>query len=274
MQKERSSVFVRSDTVLPPGIAGPAKGEVLLLFRWTSAHRSTQASVPGRQHATVTWWGQSYPSTIVSLKDVTDMGVMYVVACGPKAFSRYLQDMKSLNIKFAVQHGKAECVAQEDVNICKLSSGTPVQSRTAVTAPDGRLLGTAAVTISISYTPLVSSFEMNEHLASVDHSMPLFPRSNRITTPLRQLNLQAGHSTPAVAAPHASLADPLFQHESAHSTTPQSAALSAADQPELSLALAIEYLVQLIDRCSVHLCPLYTCKHFLRSLFALPELYQ
>jgi len=258
MQKDRNSVFVRSDTLLPPGITGPAKGEILLLFRWTSAHRSTQASAPGRQHATVTWWGQSYPSTIVSLQDVTEVGIIYSVACGPKAFSRYLQDMQRLNIKVAVQHGKAECVAQEAVNICKLSYGTPVQSRTAVTAPDGRLLGTAAVTISMSYTPLVSSFEMNEHLASVDHSMPLFPRSNRFTTPLRQLNLQASNSTLPVAASLASLADPLFQHQSAHSTTPQSAALSAADQPELSLALAFDHLVQLIDRCSAHLCHLHT----------------
>ncbi len=258
MQKDRTSVLLRSSTVLPPGIAGPAKGEVLLLFRWTSAHHSTQASASSRQHATVSWWGQSCPSTIVSLKNATDMGVIYVVACGPKAFSRYLHDMQSLNIRFAVQHGKAECVAQEDVDICKLSCGTPVQSRTAVTAPDGRLLGTAAVTISMSYTPLVSSFEMHEHLASVDHSMPLFPRSNRITTPLRQLNFQASDSTPLVPAPLASLADPLFQHQSAHSTTPHSAALSAADQPELSLALAFVHLVQLIDRCTLHLCHFYT----------------
>lgn len=258
MQKDRKSVFVRSDTLLPPGIAGPAKGEVLLLFRWTSAYCSTQASVPGRKHATVTWWGQSCPSTIVSLKDVTDVGIVYSVACGPKAFSRYLQDMQSLNIKLTVQHGKTDCVAQDAVNICKLSYSTPVQSRTAVTAPDGRLLGTAAVTISMSYNPLVSSFEMNEHLASVDHSMPLFPRSNRITTPLRQLNLQAGNSTPPVTASLASLADPLFQHQSAPSTIAQSVALSAADQPELSLALAFDNLVQLIDRYSVHLCHLYT----------------
>ena len=258
MQKDRTSVFVRSTTVLPPGIAGPAKGEVLLSFRWTSAHRNTQASASGRQHATVTWWGQSYPSTIVSLKDVADIGVIYVVACGPKAFSRYLQDMQSLNIKYAVQHGKAEFVAQEAVNICKLSHGTPVQSRTAVTAPNGRLLGTAAVTISISYTPLVSSFEMNEHLASVDHGMPLFPRSNRITTPLRQLNLQASNNTPPVATPLRSLADPLCQHQSAHIAAPQSAALCAADQPELSLALAFDHLVQLIDRCCAHLCHSYT----------------
>ncbi len=193
----------------------------------------------------------------MSLKDVTDVGVVYSVACGPKAFSRYLQDMQSLNIKFTVQHGKTDCVAQEAVNICKLSYGTPVQSRTAVTSPDGRLLGTAAVTISMSYTPLVSSFEMNEHLASVDHSMPLFPRSNRITTPLRQLNLQAGNNTPPVAASLASLADPLFQHQSAHSTSPQSAALSAADQPELSLALAFDHLVQLIDRWCTHLRHIY-----------------
>jgi len=128
MQKDRTSLFLRSNTVLPPGIAGPAKGEVLLLFRWTSAHRIVHASASGRQHATVTWWGQSCPSTIVSLKDVTDTGVNYVVTCGPKAFSRYLQDMQSLNIKFTVQHGKAECVAQEDVDICKLSCGTPVES--------------------------------------------------------------------------------------------------------------------------------------------------
>lgn len=258
MQKDRTSVFLRSNTVLPPGIAGPAKGEVLLLFRWTSAHRIIHASASGRQHATVTWWGQSCPSTIVSLKDVTDTGVIYVVACGPKAFSRYLQDMQSLNIKFTVQHGKAECVAQEDVDICKLSCGTPVESRTAVTSPDGRLLGTAAVTISMSYTPLVSSFEMNEHLASVDHSMPLFPRSNRITTPLRQLNLQASNSTPHVATPLVSSADLLFQHQSAPSSTPHSATLSTADQPELSLAFAFDHLVQLIDRCCVHTCHLCT----------------
>ena len=258
MHKGRSSTFARADTPLPPGFRGPAKGEVLLVFRWTSAPHKAGLLTPSRQQATVTWWGQSSASALVALDDLTDTSVIYSVTCGPKAFSRYLQDMHSLKLEVALQYGKVKHTAQQDVDICKLSISTPVKSKSAVTASDGRLLGTAAVTISMSYTPLVSSFEMNEHLASIDQSMPLFPRTNRIITPLRQLKLQAGNSTPSVASSLDYKACPVFQHQLLHNTTALPAH-DTIDQTEQSLSFVFEQLLQAIDRYQHHLPQLQCC---------------
>ena len=192
-QTERNSAscaVIQADTLLPPGIYGPAKGEVLLRVRWTSAPQK-DTSTQGLQQAVVTWWGQRLPSKALKLDSTSERGLVYGITCGPKAFSRYLKDMQQVKVHIVIHSGKMQANAVASIGVCKLDVKAPVTSKTTVTASDGRLLGTAVVHISMSYSPLVSSFEMNEHLASVDRSMPLFPSNQRVLTPLRQLNLQS-----------------------------------------------------------------------------------
>ena len=249
MHTDRRSTFLQADTLLPPDIQGPAKGELLLLFRWTSAPEREALASSSRPHAVVTWWGQRNPSANVSLEEHADTGLVYTVTCGPKAFGRYLKDMQRLKLKFVVQHNRSESTVQGDVDVCKLDFSTPMTSRTAVAAPDGRLLGTAVVHISMSYSPLVSSFEKNEHLASIDHNMPLFPTSQRIVTPLRQLNLQSSSNATSAVSAVECVAIPISKHQ-LPSSNAQSPAYEGADQTDKLLVVGFSQLLRSLNRCA------------------------
>ena len=187
----RCILLLRADTSLPPGIPGTPKGEILLQFRWTDAPRKNPCSLLGSQQAAVTWWGQRSPSKVIDLQAAADTGLVYSITCGPKAFSRYLKDMQQLKIEYVVHANSIKASIMTDTDVSKLDLSKSTTCRTPIAAADGRLLGTAVVSISISYSHLVSSFELNEHLASVDCNMPLFPTQQRVLTPLRQLNLQS-----------------------------------------------------------------------------------
>lgn len=248
MERRHHAGFARSSQLLPPGIIAPAKGEVLVLLRWTTAPQKTATSASDYQHAIVSWWGQKSPSSTMSLDADTDTGLLYTVTCGPKAFSRYLRDMQSLRITYTVHHDKAITSVEANIDICKLNFTTPVTARTAISAADGRLLGTAAVSISMSYTPLVSSFEMNEHLASVDHSMPLYPSLNRINTPLRQLNLQSNSTVELGLPATTSATSPLYKHRLSPSSNFQAAVKMSADQSGQVPTLPFTQLEQALNR--------------------------
>ena len=248
MSKPRHAEFTRSSQLLPPGITGPAKGEVLVLLRWSSAPHKRPVLSSDFQHASVTWWGQRPPPQVLPLEDDTDTGLIYTVTCGPKAFSRYLKDMQNLKLTYTVQHDKAVTSVETDVNVCKLDFATPVTSRTAISAASGRLLGTAAVSISMSYTPLVSSFEMNEHLASVDYSMPLYPIINRIDTPQRQLTLQSNSKAAPVKLVMDHDASPPYRHHLSPGLTSQALVKRSADQSAHVTQLPFAQLLQALDR--------------------------
>lgn len=246
--RRRHAGFTKSSQLLPPGVTGPAKGEVLVLLRWSNAPHKHSTAASDFQHAIVLWWGQRSSPQVLPLKDDTDAGLIYTVTCGPKAFSRYLRDMQNLRVTYTVQRDKTITSAEADVNVCKLDFTTPVTSRTAVSAADGRLLGTGAVSISMSYTPLVSSFEMNEHLASIDHSMPLYPIINRIDTPNRQLNLQSNSKTEPVAPGSERDVSPLYNHHLPHSLSSQAPVKNSADDSAPVLRLPFAPLLQTLDR--------------------------
>ena len=249
MARRHHASFQRSSQLLPPGFLAPAKGEVLVLLRWTSAPQKTATSASDYRHAVISWWGQTSPSSVLPLEDDTDTGLIYTVTCGPKAFSRYLKDMQNLKLMYTVKHDNTIKSVEAKVNICKLDFTTPLTARTAISAADGRLLGTAAVSVSMSYTPLVSSFEMNEHLAFVDHGMPLYPSVDRINTPLRQLNPQTNSTAemvaPAVKPPDVS---PLCKQCLSPSSNFQAAAKQPADQSGQMPSLPFTQMLQALER--------------------------
>ena len=248
MERRHHAGFARSPQLLPPGIKAPAKGEVLVLIRWTSAPQKSTTPAFDYQHAVVSWWGQKSPSSMLPLEHDTETGLIYTVTCGPKAFSRYLKDMQNLKVMYTVKHDKTITSVEADMNICKLDFTIPVTARTAISAADGRLLGTAAVSVSMSYTPLVSSFEMNEHLASVDHSMPLYPSVNRINTPLRQLNVQANNPAEMVTPAVKANASPLYKHQLSPSSNFQAAVKQPANQSGQVPSLPFTQLLQALER--------------------------
>lgn len=239
MESKAASRFARPETTLPPGLHGPTKGEVLLLFRWTGATRN---SLPGRvcqQTAQVLWWGERSPGATVQLAHNAERGLIYTVTCGPKAFARYLADMQQLQVTIVVEVGGVRHAAQSKVALSQLQASAQVTHRIPVKAADSCLLGTAALAVSLSHTPLTSSFEVNEHLASTDFSMPLYPATNRLVTPLRQLNIQ--HSSDlqqkllaAKPAAYPTCVDsPAFKHPIASPTLSPAKQLSTC-RPSLS----------------------------------------
>jgi hypothetical protein len=52
---------------------------------------------------------------------------------------------------------------------------TPLRPQVPVAAANGRVLGHLEFALSVHYLPVVTSFEMNEHLAATDTSLPLYP---------------------------------------------------------------------------------------------------
>lgn len=183
--------FARPDTTLPPGLQGPTKGEVLLIFRWTGAESNSMHGRSSNQAAHVLWWGENGAGSSVPLVTNAERGLIYTVTCGPKAFARYLTDMPQLQITVMLELESGKHTTETKVDLSRLPSNVQVTSRIPVTAAEGRLLGTANLAISLSHTPLMTSFEVNEHLASTDFCMPLYPTTSRLVTPLRQLNSQA-----------------------------------------------------------------------------------
>ena len=250
METRHHAGFARSPQLLPPGVGAPAKGEVLVLLRWTSAPQKNGTSAHDYRHAIVSWWGQRSPSSTLPLEADTDTGLIYTVTCGPKAFSRYLKDMQNLRLMYTVKHDKTITSVEAKVNVCKLDFTTPVTARTAISAADGHLLGTAVVCVSMSYTPLVSSFEMNEHLVSVDHSMPLYPTVNRINTPLRQLNKQSNSAAEMPLSAIKPDASPLYKHHLSPSSSFQAAVNQSANQSGQMPLLPFTQLLQALERCA------------------------
>ena len=242
----RCSLLFRADTSLPPGIPGTPKGEILLQFRWTGAPRRDP---PGSQQAAVTWWGQRRPRKVVDLQTAADTGLVYSITCGPKAFSRYLRDMQQLKIEYIVHANSIKASTVTGIDVSKLDLSKSTTSRTPITASDGRLLGTAVVSISISYSHLVSSFEMNEHLASVDCNMPLFPTQQRVLTPLRQLNLESASNVQHQAFASDQCATSAVDSCLPNSVTSVSAEAVDANDKQSPMLLDFSELQETIDRC-------------------------
>lgn len=242
MDSKSEPRFARPSITLPPGLHGPNRGEVLLLFRWTGAARASP-SMPVSQTAHVVWWGETSSGTSVQLAPRAERGLIYTVTCGPKAFARYLADMQQLKVSIELELGHTKHTAQAKVALNQLQTDSQVTHRIPVTTAEGCLLGTAALAISLSHTPLISSFEVNEHLASTDFTMPLYPATSRLVTPLRQLNIQS-HSRAqpeslgrnVVSATPACLDSPAFKHSIPPSMTGP-AKQPQAHHPKLSSAL-------------------------------------
>lgn len=101
-------------------------------------------------------------------------GAAFPLTSGPRYLSRYLKDMGSLAV--AVE----ECpsgrpVGQVTIDISSLDVCRPVEGSIPLKGSNGQLLATADVSLRVHYSALLSSFELNEHLATTDKQLPLYP---------------------------------------------------------------------------------------------------
>ncbi|KAK9816569.1 hypothetical protein WJX72_002083 [[Myrmecia] bisecta] len=77
----------------------------------------------------------------------------------------------------------ANVLGHVPVSLRSLDIHSPITGTFPVLSAGQDTLGRLDVVLSVSYTPLVSSFELNEHFASVDFSLPIFPTPNAAGQP-------------------------------------------------------------------------------------------
>jgi hypothetical protein len=61
------------------------------------------------------------------------------------------------------------------VDISCLDVSKPIEASLPLKGSNGQVLATAAVSMRVHYSALLSSFELNEHLATTDRQLPLYP---------------------------------------------------------------------------------------------------
>jgi hypothetical protein len=61
------------------------------------------------------------------------------------------------------------------VDISCLDVSKPLEASVQLKGSNGQVLATAAVSMRVHYSALLSSFELNEHLATTDRQLPLYP---------------------------------------------------------------------------------------------------
>jgi hypothetical protein len=61
------------------------------------------------------------------------------------------------------------------VDISCLDVSKPLEASVPLKGSNGQVLATAAVSMRVHYSALLSSFELNEHLATTDRQLPLYP---------------------------------------------------------------------------------------------------
>ena len=104
----------------------------------------------------------------------------YPVNCSPKNMTRYFHDASSLTIEILDAHRDTQRpVGKTVVELKGVDVTSPLDRTLPVAAANGKVLGHIAVGLHVSYLPVVSSFEMAEHLAATDVTLPLYPITTR-----------------------------------------------------------------------------------------------
>ncbi|KAI8475817.1 MAG: hypothetical protein J3K34DRAFT_516995 [Monoraphidium minutum] len=162
-----------SPTSLPPLVEGDVKGELSVCvsnLEWASARGAPRAA-----QLRVKWWGEAGEGTAVPLHAGRGgAGAAFPVACGPKLLIRYLRDAGSLALALE------ECPSGRQVGALSLPlaaahAAAPLAASLPVLGARGQALGRADVVLQVRYSGALSSFEMNEHLASTERGLPLYP---------------------------------------------------------------------------------------------------
>ncbi|GAB4816271.1 hypothetical protein N2152v2_003317 [Parachlorella kessleri] len=184
-----------SKVTLPPKVEGAASKGTLALrlgpLVWEPA-----AGSPAGVVAAVKWWGDDGPGDVLETSPAPPAvlagsaaacsggatqsagmsSVQFRLVSGPKYITRYLQDMGTLVLvlKQPVTRGtgsrssvESAIVGTTTVDLRPLSVGAPLSHSLPVIGEQGRAIGSLGVSLALEFsTAVVSSFEMNEHLAA------------------------------------------------------------------------------------------------------------
>ena len=178
-------MHVKITTVtIPPNIAGEVKGEVVVgVERLTWECRGSPDNIQLR----IKWWGNDSEETVVPFHPSRGAGATYPVVTGPKQLARYLRDTATLVLALE-ECPSGKHIGTISIPVHKLDVTKPIIADYPLLGLKEQVLARAAISARILYTGLLSSFEMNEHLASTDKALPLYPRSApRRTRPSGQM---------------------------------------------------------------------------------------
>jgi hypothetical protein len=121
----------------------------------------------------VRWWGAT-ADTVVPFHATRGAGAAFPLTSGPRYLSRYLKDMARA-VLIVEECPSSRPVGTITVDISCLDVSKPVEASVPLKGSNGQVLATAAVSMRVHYSALLSSFEMNEHLATTDRQLPLYP---------------------------------------------------------------------------------------------------
>lgn len=159
-----------ASATLPPDVRGDVKGELVISinsFHWQYRRP------PQQVQARLRWWGGTV-DTVVPFHSTRGAGAAFPITCGPRYLSRYLKDMGSLVVEVE-ECPTGRTVGTISIAVSQLDVGKPIEAKVPCHGAHEQLLATADVSMRIHYTQMLSSFEINEHLASTDKQLPLYP---------------------------------------------------------------------------------------------------
>jgi hypothetical protein len=186
-----------SSTSLPPLVEDELRGELALTvsgLQWLSPRAAPRAT-----QLRVKWWGEPGAGTAAPLQgpSSSDGGsavvqpdsrsssvgggtgsscarVVFPVRVGPKLLTRYLRDAGALELAFEeLPNGRP--VATATLGLGTARAAAPLAAALPLLGPRGQALGQVDVQLHASFSGSMASFEMNEHLASTERSLPLYP---------------------------------------------------------------------------------------------------
>jgi hypothetical protein len=175
---------------LPPGVQGDVKGEIVIYverLHWNFRKPPQQVQIR------LKWWG-STTETVVPFHASKGAGAAFPLTSGPRYLSRYLKDMGTLLVDVE-QCPSCTAVGTITVDLTHLDVSKPIEATLPLSGRSNQLLATADVSMRVRYTQLLSSFELNEHLASTDRQLPLYP----LPAPSKQQQLLQQKMLPAAA---------------------------------------------------------------------------
>lgn len=188
-----------ADASLPPQVEGSIKGELtvgLEALQWEPSFKSRPLHLQLR----LKWWGQQPPGTIVPLHKTRGAGAAFPLRCGPTHLARYLRDMGTLTCSVEDCPG-GRALGSVTVEVAHLSATAPLAAVAPVVSSSGQVLGRASMALRVDYSIVLSSFEMNEHLASNETSMALYPSPAKMQQPAAacQSSIPAGKENAAAS---------------------------------------------------------------------------
>jgi hypothetical protein len=121
----------------------------------------------------VRWWGAA-ADTVVPFHATRGAGAAFPLTSGPRYLSRYLKDM-GCAVLTVEECPSSRPIGTSSVDISCLDVSKPIEASVPLKGSNGQVLATAAVSMRVHYNALLSSFELNEHLATTDRQLPLYP---------------------------------------------------------------------------------------------------